>query len=126
MRSGMPNNRVSAYYRESPEAFASLRDGGRRPEARPRRRIALVHRVGGPVAGVVACLLQLAASTLCVAGVVSTWLGHPIGLSQPTAVLLGGAVFGASSVLLLYSFLVGAAIASVDAGFRSRDDRGLV
>lgn len=115
MRPSTPANRITAYYRDSEEPLFTVSRRVHSVESRPRRRrIALVHRLGGPAAGIVACLLQLSASTLCIAGAVSSWLGHPVGLSPTTAVLLIGAVFGASSVLLLYSFVVAAAVASAD------------
>jgi hypothetical protein len=118
MRRTSPSNRIAGYFREPQNLIPQnlihvVRPSVWHPEARPRRGgIPTVHRLGGPAAGIMACLLQLAASTLCVAAAISSWLGHPIPVSTTTMVLLGGAVFGASSGLLLYNFVVSAAIAS--------------
>lgn len=113
MRRTSPSNRIARYFREPQTPTYVVTPPAWRPAARlPSRDIPLVHRLGGPTAGITACLLQLAASTLCIAGAISAWLGHPIDLSPTTLVLLGGVVLGASSGLLLYSFLVSAAVAS--------------
>jgi hypothetical protein len=66
-----------------------------------------------------ASLLQLAVSALCVAGALSTWLGHPPEISPTMAVFLGGAMFGTVSLLQLYSSLTSAA---VDRTFTAYDD----
>lgn len=73
------------------------------------RQAAHQRRQGGRVAGMSASLLQLAASALCVAGALSTWVGYPVGISLTTAVFLGGILFGTISLLQLYSVVTDAA-----------------
>ncbi len=115
MRRTSPSNRIAAYYRDpSDVAYVVTPPAGAPKWGRPRTGIATVHRLGGPAAGIVACLLQLLASMLCLGAAVLSLLGYSIAISPITAVLLGGVVFGATSGLLLYSFLVSAAVASAD------------
>ncbi|QDV80250.1 hypothetical protein K2D_38760 [Planctomycetes bacterium K2D] len=108
MRPTSPSNRISRYYQSAAglplthEPFAPVPPAVGRLD-RPSRQ------VGGRIAGMAASVLQLAISALCVAGAVSTWLGHPLGISLTMAVFLGGLMFGTVSLLQLYSALAGTA-----------------
>ena len=109
MRPTSPSNRISAYYSNSgglstteyPVTAGHSQSTHYHPPSFRRR-------IGGRVAGIVASVLQLAVSALCVAGAMSSWLGYPIGIAPTTAVFLGGLLFGTISLLQLYSVVTDA------------------
>lgn len=123
MRPTSPSNRISAYYGKTdgltatkyPFAAGHYQSIHSRPTH--CRQTANWRRFGGRVAGMAASVLQLAVSTLCVAGALSTWLGYPVGISLTTAVFLGGLLFGMISLLQLYSVVTDAACEETSAAY---------
>lgn len=110
MRPTSPSNRISAYYdRTAGVATTGYQSAFPYRHVAASAPVAYTRGFGGRIAGMAASVLQLAVSALCVAGALSTWLGHPIGISVTTAVFLGGVLFGTVSLLQLYSVLTGAA-----------------
>jgi hypothetical protein len=110
MRPTSPSNRISAHYGKT-DGLSAMKYPFPAGHYRSTHHQQVGHRrrIGGRVAGIVASVLQLAVSALCVVGALSTWLGYPVGISLTTAVFMGGLLFGTISLLQLYSVLTDAA-----------------
>ena len=104
------SNRISDFYDQPPA----------RPIPRAatvdvtRRRVAEVHRLGGPVAGLAASVVQLCLGVTATAAAASSWLGFPPGVSVEFAVVACGGAIAMSGALSLYAWTVAAAVASTD------------